>query len=85
MFRDAGADESRLGGLLKTSLRAGAGEEALVRVKAGLVKLLLTSPQKSAPFDRFEKKSGATFSELSTSSTSAAFRLMGEVAIAAAC
>ena len=49
------------------------------------MKLLFRSPQKSTPFDRFEKRTGAMFSELSTSSTSDAFRLTGEDAIASAC
>lgn len=84
MFRGREADESLLGGLLRTSLTAGE-DTALVSVKAdGLVKLLLRSPQRS-PFDRFEKSTGATFSELPTSSTSEAFRLMGEVEIALTC
>jgi hypothetical protein len=81
MFRDRGVDEGRLG-VLRTSLNAGEGD-ALARVKVGgLVKLLLISPQKSAPFDRFENSAGATFSALSTSSTSEALRLTGEAAIA---
>jgi len=73
-----GADESLLGGLLRTSFITGEGV-ALVSVKAGgFAKPLPTSPQKSAPLFRFEKSKGAMFSELSTSSTSEAFRLLGE-------
>jgi hypothetical protein len=73
-----------LGGLLRTSLTIGE-DAALVSVKAdGFAKLLLMSPQRS-PLDRFEKSTGAMFSELPTSSTSEAFRLTGEVEIASAC
>jgi len=82
IFRGLGADESLLGGLPRTSLITGE-EAALVRVKAGgLVKFLLRPLQRSAPFERFEKSTGAMFSELSTSATSEAFRLTGEVEIA---
>lgn len=79
------AEESVLGGLLRTSLKA-EEETALVRAKAGgLVKPLCKSFQRSAPLDRFEKSTGAMFSELPPSSTSEALRLMGEVEIALAC
>jgi hypothetical protein len=73
------ADEGLEGGELRTSLKAG-DDAAFVRVKAaaGLAKPSLKSLQVSAPFERFEKSTGAMFSELSSSDTSDAFRLTGE-------
>lgn len=85
MFRAAGAAVSLLDGL-KKSFAAGETGAALVREKVeGLVKLLARSVQRSVPLDRFEKSMGAMFSELSTSSTSEAFRFMGEEAMAWEC
>ncbi len=75
-----------LGGALRISWTAGEGAAALARAKAaGFVKLLWKSFQRSGPFGRFEKSTGAIFSELSESSTSEAFRLTGEVEMAWAC
>lgn len=71
-------------GLLRTSLVTGEETAAfVVRVYAGdLEKFLLRSPQKSAAFDRFGNCTGAMFSVFSASSTSEAFRLIGEDAMA---
>jgi hypothetical protein len=86
MVRGRGLD-SLLGGELRTSLKAGEEATLVVRVKAGgLVKPSLRSFQRSKPFDRFEKSTGATFSELSSSDdTSEAFRLPGEDESASPC